>query len=241
MKPNPGRYDAVAEDLDKLELPAGTSDLERVFENQATISKTGEAGSELTEAVAMWAKGGNIKMREGAAEWATGIPNFRGGIFGRQMDSGAKIAEAASNAPQMPFPVHRGIKLTEQKHRQTLTKGGGRDSTWELANDDIQNMFKPGQHFDQHISSFSTDADLARKFAAAGPEEGTGVVFELEAGARGLNIEGISSYIGEQERIVSGTYEVLGVRVEKVPWGPTFRDEIHVDIRQVKTIVKEAK
>ena len=241
VKPKPNPYTEVADDLNKVQLPLPGSGLEGenfVKETQRIFANRGDSHKEIVQAVDSWSKGGNPQFREGAEFWRKGQINTKtweakSMVQERQL-GGARIAEAASTAPEMPFPTVRGIHLSKTKQ-----KWDADIQHFVMENDDIVNMFKPGQRFDQHISSFSTSTEKSKQFAIIGPDDGTGVMFELEAGARGLNVEGISTYIGEQERIVSGTFEVLGVRVERVPWASRTREQVHVSIRQVNTIVQE--
>ena len=253
VKPKPNPYTEVAEEFDKVTMPdpkSGSDGVGIVNENKEALVARGESHKELVDAVNAWSAGGNSTHREGAAFWSKGEINTKTWTANNFTQThqlhGARIAEAASTAPEMPFPTFRGIKLRTGGQKWDNDAQG-----WVMKDDEITGMFKPGQRFDQHISSFSTDGDLAKTFANAHPEDATGLVFELESGARGLNVEGISTYVGEQERIVSGTFEVVGVRVERVStyaapsWRPdvgaSWREQVHVSLRQVNTIVQEVK
>ena len=242
VKPKPNPYTEVAEELDKVTMPDPKSGFEgEKFVKEVTqeeFKARGQSHKELVNAVNNWSSGGNRTHRQGAEFWRKGEIDTKtwkaSGMIQENHLHGARIAEAASTAPEMPFPTFRGIKLSKTTQKWDEDVQG-----FVMKDDGIVDMFKPGQRFDQPISSFSTNFEASKPFAIATPDEATGVMFELETGARGLNIEGISTYVGEQERIVSGTFEVLGVRVERVPWGPNTRERVHVSIRQVNTIVQE--
>ena len=67
------------------------------------------------------------------------------------------------------------------------------------------------------------------------------VIFDLQPGARGLNIEPISSYVGEAETIVSGRFEVVGTYREMVVARGQAGEVLHVKIRQIQSLVEEVK
>jgi len=72
------------------------------------------------------------------------------------------------------------------------------------------------------------------------------MIFNLESGSRGLNVEPVSTFFGEQERIIAGRFEVIGTRrvktnVSPLTGQPIDGEVLHVDIRQINTLVKEVK
>jgi hypothetical protein len=193
-----------------------------VTKNIATLERT-QAGRELRQAVNHWSSGGNETMRIGAQKWMTGKERLT--IGSAPQETGAKLAEAVSVAPRMKEPTFRGMRVDK-----TISE--------------TEKEYTKGMVFDSQISSFSIDAEAAGNFAGAGAMEGqTSLVYNLEVGARGLNVQGISSYIGEAERIVAGRFEVLGTRrvVGPHPHTQIQGTVLHVDIRQINTLVKEVK
>ncbi len=222
--PQPSIYDKAVNDLNDLDMPGPMlgQEINELFinENRKRISAT-EAGKDIIDAVLPWSSGSNKDFRRDAEKWVKGeIP------AGFSKRKGAILAEAASVAPRVPVPLHRGISF-HLKAGQTI--------------DDVEGLYKQRSTFDQPISSFSTSFDKAVTFSKPQSfDQDIGVMFNLEPGARGLNIEGISSHMDEFERIVSGRFEVIGTRrVTKPVGGVTTREELHIDIRQIATLVKE--
>ena len=228
ITPAPSKYDSVINDLD--ELPAISDEVMRdeqlvnsvVRQNREAIRAT-EEGEELMDAIHPWTSGDNEYYRAGAEAWVKGepLPNIGGA-------QGATLAEAVSVAPPIPVPVHRGISVR-------LPPG----ETIE----NLEDLYKQGTTFDQHISSYSTSLGKAQEFTRplnVDWDLDVGVIFNVEPGARGLNVESVSNFVSERERIVSGRFEVIGVRRVSQPKGAlTRRDELHIDIRQIATLTKE--
>ena len=228
ITPAPSKYDSVINDLD--ELPAISDEVMRdeqlvnsvVRQNREAIRAT-EEGEELMDAIHPWTSGDNEYYRAGAEAWVKGepLPNIGGA-------QGPTLAEAVSVAPPIPVPVHRGISVR-------LPPG----ETIE----NLEDLYKQGTTFDQHISSYSTSLAKAQDFTRplnVDWDLDVGVIFNVEPGARGLNVESVSNFVSERERIVSGRFEVIGVRRVSQPKGAlTRRDELHIDIRQIATLTKE--
>ena len=228
ITPAPSKYDSVINDLD--ELPAISDEVMRdeqlvnsvVRQNREAIRAT-EEGEELMDAIHPWTSGDNEYYRAGAEAWVKGepLPNIGGA-------QGPTLAEAVSVAPPIPVPVHRGISVR-------LPPG----ETIE----NLEDLYKQGTTFDQHISSYSTSLGKAQEFTRplnVDWDLDVGVIFNVEPGARGLNVESVSNFVSERERIVSGRFEVIGVRRVSQPKGAlTRRDELHIDIRQIATLTKE--
>ena len=193
-----------------------------VRQNREAIRAT-EEGEELMDAIHPWTSGDNEYYRAGAEAWVKGepLPNIGGA-------QGATLAEAVSVAPPIPVPVHRGISVR-------LPPG----ETIE----NLEDLYKQGTTFAQHISSYSTSLGKAQEFTRplnVDWDLDVGVIFNVEPGARGLNVESVSNFVSERERIVSGRFEVIGVRRVSQPKGAlTRRDELHIDIRQIATLTKE--
>jgi hypothetical protein len=195
--------------------------MEIVTKNKAILERTQE-GRELSRAVGHWSTGGNEGMRTGAQKWLTG--NERLTIGSAPQETGAKLAEAVSVAPRMKEPVSRGIRIDKDIR-------------------EVEGFYPKGKVFDSQISSYSTSAEKAGEFAGKGVTQGqSSVVLNVEAGARGLNIEPISTYIGEAERIVAGRFEVLGTRRVVTPnavGGGVEGTVLHIDLRQINTLIKD--
>ena len=227
-KPAPSRFSKAAEDLDALHTSQLGDPVSMPITSNAQILSATPEGEELLRAVTLWSSGENAPMRIGAQKWMEGKTRF---IEGMAEDAGVKIGEAASIAPRINQPVYRGIRV----RRATI--------------DEVEELYPKGKVYDAHISSFSTRDSIAEKFAGKGikkiesPTDEVSVIFDLEPGARGLNIEPISSYIGEAERIVSGRFEVIGTRRVVTPnVEGTGREgtRLHVNIRQITPLFKEA-
>jgi len=227
VRPAPdARFQKAALDADALPSP-DTVNLEVqdkrdfVVQNQAKLTATGPDGKDLVDATRHWASGGNPTHRDGAEAWLKGarIPDSAG------HHAGATLAEAVSVAPRIDKPLFRGVRI----NNRTI--------------DEVENFYPVGKNFDAQIASWSTDTNLAADFAGSGVATGeTSVVFNLESGARGLNIEPLSVYIGERERIIAGRFEVVGVR--RVPSHSLRPDgtpgtRLHVDVRQTNTLVRQ--
>ena len=217
--------------LDTMELPTDwartmpSMSMEIVTKNKVILERTQE-GRELSRAVAHWSTGGNEGMRDGAQRWLTGKVDRMTFKVGSPQETGAKLAEAVSVAPRMKEPVSRGIRI-------------------EKNISEVEAFYPKGKVFDSQIASYSTSAETSGSFAGKGVTQGqSSVVLNIEAGARGLNIEPISTYIGEAERIVAGRFEVLGTRRVVTPNAVGMgRDGtvLHIDLRQINTLVKEIK
>ena len=203
--------------------------LDLVSANRAKLQQT-PAGEELDGAVQDWVGGGNENMRVGARKWMQGenlpdldLPGNLGTLSARGQRSGSKLAEAASNGEQFNQPLHRGVRAFGEPI------------------DKMEGLYPKGKVYDAHISSFSTDTELSKTFAGSGSSTDTSIIFNLEPGSRGLNIEPISAAFGEKERIIAGRFEVIGTRRVQVGTGRRAGEVLHVDIRQINTLVKEAK
>jgi hypothetical protein len=230
VKPEPSKYSKVAEELNDLPLPTigERADL-MVNANRQRLGATRE-GEEINQAVGHWSSGGNVGHREGAMKWAAGED-----ISGvRSWQTGAKLAEAAANGTRSKHTLYRGIKT----YGDTL--------------EDVEAIYSKGAVFDSHISSFSRIYEKASstEFVGATTDQANAsVVFKLQPGARGLNIEPISSYVGEAETIISGRFEVVGTyRTMSIPEGGgravgrmRVGEILHVEIRQIQSLVEGVK
>ena len=229
-EPAPSPLQEPANLLDTMELPISgprspqelsTADIVR---NNVKILERTQEGRELASAVGHWSRGGNDGMRRGAQKWLEGKERLT--IGSAPQETGAKLAEAVSVAPRMKEPVSRGIRI-------------GKDMR------EVEGFYPKGKVFDSQIASYSTSENAAGSFAGKGVTPGeSSVVLNVEAGARGLNIEPISSYIGEAERIVAGRFEVLGTRRVVTPNAVGSGVEgtvLHIDLRQINTLIKEIK
>ena len=195
--------------------------LDLVEKNRRTLAQT-PAGQELDGAIQAWSSGGNENMRVGARKWMKGDERLTRGNVGQE--NGARLAEAVSNGEQFNQPLHRGVRAFGEPI------------------DKMEELYPKGKVYDAHISSFSTDTQLAESFAGSGVQaQDTSIIFNLEPGAKGLNIESVSTFFGERERIIAGRFEVIGTRRVRVGTGRRAGEVLHVDIRQINTLVKEVK
>jgi len=213
------------EDIAKRDaIHANNMDL--IEENRARLRQT-PAGEELDGAIQAWSGGGNENMRVGARKWMQGNERLTRGNPGQE--NGARLAEAVSNGEQFNQPLHRGVRV----YGEPIEK--------------MEEVYSQGKIYDAHISSFSTDTELAKSFSGSGIQSGeTSMIFNLESGSRGLNVEPVSTFFGEQERIIAGRFEVIGTRrvktnVSPLTGQPIDGEVLHVDIRQINTLVKEVK
>jgi SPP1 gp7 family putative phage head morphogenesis protein len=231
VEPEPSKYSKVNKELENMKLPLGNrnqADL-IVNANRQKLGATRE-GEEINQAVNRWISGGNEGHREGAAKWMAGED-----VTGvRSWQTGAQLAEAAANGSRSRHTLYRGIK------------------TYGDTIEDVEAIYSKGAVFDSHISSFSRIYEKAAspEFAGVGTDQANAsVVFKLQPGARGLNIEPISSYIGEAETIISGRFEVVGTyRTMSIPEGGgravgrmRVGEILHVEIRQTQSLVEGVK
>tara|TARA_R110002020_G_scaffold386656_1_gene597429 strand:+ start:2851 stop:4734 length:1884 start_codon:yes stop_codon:yes gene_type:complete len=224
----PGEYEQALLDL-KPETDKRIAERDAVFaknmelveENRATLRQT-PGGEELDGAIQAWASGGNENMRVGARKWMQGDEALTRGSPGQE--TGATLAEAVSNGEQFNQPLYRGVRVYDQQI------------------DKMEDIYSQGKIYDAHISSFSTDTKLAESFSGSGSmSKDTSIVFNLESGSRGLNIESVSTAFGEKERIIAGRFEVISTSRVQTGSGRRAGEVLHVNIRQINTLVKEAE
>jgi len=225
VKPPQSRFSQPAAQIDTLPSPLDGGDAHNIITtNVKTMADTPD-GDDLVGAINHWTTGGNERMRTGARWWVDGsdVSNLTG-----PERTGATIAEAVSVAPRIDKPLYRGIRV----EGKTVA--------------DFEAEYAIGKNFETQISSWSTSLDKGKSFAGTGVSETeASVVFNVESGARGLNIEPISTYIsagGERERILAGRFEVLGLRREITREATARQSEavvLHIDIRQVNTVFRE--
>jgi SPP1 gp7 family putative phage head morphogenesis protein len=227
VKPAPSRYTKVAEDVNKMPLPLGSpNQADAIVDRNRSRLKVTPEGAEIDQAVNRWLSGGNEAYREGAKKWLAGEDISGGDRQARMWQAGAKLAEAASIGPRSTQALHRGIQLRVK----TLAEA--------------EAQFKRGSVFDSHISSFTRIPEKAAEsqFAGTGTSQNyASVIFDLQPGARGLNIEPISSYVGEAETIISGRFEVVGTYLEKKVNLGHVGEFLHVQIRQTQSLVRGVK
>ena len=244
VKPEPGRYSQVSEDLMELDLPESDDIVGTgiVNQNRQKLGATVE-GEEINQAVGHWSNSFNTDpFREGAELWIQGrrAGIDASGVFNPTYESGAKLMEAVISAPQTKQVMHRGIRVPLGRI-PTAT----RDEVIQLKKiaktkkiGELEEQYKRGTIFDNSISSYSRIPAKAAEFSGKGLDpDNVSVIFNVQPGARGLNIEPISSYIGEAETIIAGRYEVLGTqRIQQV-----LGETLHVEVRQIESFVRTVK
>ena len=239
VKPEPGRYSQASEDLNKMDQPVDGLD---VNANRQRLGATRE-GEEINQAVTNWSNSFNTDpFREGADLWMQGgrAGIDASGALNPAYKSGAELMEAVITAPQTKQVMHRGIRVPLGRI-PTAT----RDEVIQLKKiaktkkiGELEEQYKRGSTFDNSISSYSRTPEKAAQFAGRGQDpDAVSVIFNVQPGARGLNIEPISSYIGEAETVIAGRYEVLGTqRIQQV-----LGETLHVEVRQIESFVRAVK
>jgi hypothetical protein len=222
VKLEPNRFTKVSEELTGLGSPGN---LNVINQNRQKLGLTRE-GEEINQAVSHWSDSINTDpFRSGAELWLQGrrAGIDASGVFSPQYEAGAKLMEAVIAAPQTKQTMHRGIAVSKKK--------------WSL--DSFEERYKRGTVYDNQISSYSKIPEKAAEFSGKGSDpDNISVIFNIQPGARGLNIEPISAYLGEAETIIGGRFEVLGTyRVETITRG-NIAETLHIEVRQIESFTR---
>ena len=164
----------------------------------------------LVSAMSMWTgqRGGVERIRTGLVDYQSGKT-----ITDPEVKAvSAEIATLLNNAPAIDSEVYRGAGFSIQEFG------------------DLQRQLATGV-IDLPLSSFTTDVSVARDFTAQGRTKTEPVVFQVETGAKGLNVADYSAFPNEKEIISGGRFQVLSVGERgDGPYGPT---PVTVKLKQV--------